>query len=316
MKGCEFGRVAVLMGGWSSEREISLKSGSAVLQALRRRGVDARGIDVGKDVTRQLQEGGYQRAFVMLHGRGGEDGVIQGVLESLGIPYTGSGVLGSALSMDKLRSKQVWKAVGLPTLPVVQLSGASGAEVIETLGLPLAVKPAREGSSIGISKVTEAGGLFPAWREAVRHDPLVIAEPWLEGGEYTVGILNGVALPVVRIEVTNGFYDFHAKYRAEDTRYYCPSGLPPEQEREMQHLALHAFEALGAEGWGRVDLLLDGQGKAWLMENNTLPGMTDHSLVPMAAKAAGMEFEELVWRILADSVEYRPAEAMDVRQRQ
>ncbi len=314
MKGCELGRVAVLMGGWSSERAISLKSGAAVLQALRHRGVDAHAVDVGPEVARQLQEGGYQRAFVMLHGRGGEDGVIQGLLEALGIPYTGSGVLGSALSMDKLRSKQVWQAAGLPTLPVVRLSGESGSEVIDRLGLPLAVKPAREGSSIGISKVTTAEGLLPAWREAARHDPLVIAEPWIEGEEYTVGILDGVALPVIRIEVGAGFYDYHAKYQAEDTRYHCPSGLPAKREEALQRLALEAFQALGAEGWGRVDLLLDGQGNAWLMENNTLPGMTDHSLVPMAARAAGMDFDELVWRILVDSLEYRPAEGMDVRQ--
>ncbi len=315
MKGCELGRVAVLMGGWSSERAISLKSGAAVLQALRHRGVDAHAVDVGPEVARQLQEGGYQRAFVMLHGRGGEDGVIQGLLEALGIPYTGSGVLGSALSMDKLRSKQVWQAAGLPTLPVVQLSGESGSEVIDRLGLPLAVKPAREGSSIGISKVTTAEGLLPAWREAARHDPLVIAEPWIEGEEYTVGILDGVALPVIRIEVGAGFYDYHAKYQAEDTRYHCPSGLPAEREEALQRLALEAFQALGAEGWGRVDLLLDRQGNTWLMENNTLPGMTDHSLVPMAARAAGMDFDELVWRILVDSLEYRPAEGMDVRQK-
>ncbi len=314
MKGRELGRVAVLMGGWSSEREISLKSGEAVLQALRHRGVDAHPVEVGRDVAHRLLEGGFQRAFVMLHGRGGEDGVIQGLLESLGIPYTGSGVLGSALSMDKLRSKRVWQAEGLPTLPLVRLGEKNGAEVIERLGLPLAVKPAREGSSIGISKVTDPDGLLPAWREAARHDPLVIAEPWIEGAEYTVGILNGVALPVIRIEVAAEFYDYHAKYRAEETRYHCPSGLSEAQEREMQQLALHAFEVLGGEGWGRVDLLRDGAGDVWLMESNTLPGMTDHSLVPMAAKAAGIDFDELVWRILVDSVEYRPVEGMDVRQ--
>ncbi len=315
MSGVDFGRVAVLMGGWSSEREVSLNSGTAVLQALQRKGVDAHGIDVGADVAQQLCEGEFQRAFVMLHGRGGEDGVIQGVLESLGIPYTGSGVLGSALSMDKVKSKQIWQAAGLPSLPFELLQADSDpAGVIERLGLPLAVKPAREGSSIGISKVTQPDQLLPAWRKAALYDAQVIVEPWLDGGEYTAAILNDRALPLIRIEVAGGFYDYHAKYQAQDTQYHCPCGLSAEREREIQQIALQAFRAVGATGWGRVDFLLDERGAAWLVENNTLPGMTGHSLVPMAAQAAGIGFDDLVWQILADSLAYRPAEKMDVHQ--
>ncbi len=310
-----FGKVAVLMGGWSSERAVSLNSGSAVLQALLRRGVDAHGIDVGPGVARQLSEGDYQRAFVMLHGRGGEDGVIQGVLESLGIPYTGSGVLGSALSMDKVKSKQIWQAAGLPALPFeLLLEESNPASVVERLGLPLAVKPAREGSSIGISKVTQPAQLLPAWREAARYDTQVLVEPWLDGGEYTAAILGDEELPLIRIEAAGEFYDYHAKYQAQDTCYYCPSGLPVERERELRQIALRAFRAVGAAGWGRVDFLLDEQGKAWLVENNTLPGMTDHSLVPMAAQAAGIGFDDLVVRILAESLEYRSREEMHVVQ--
>ncbi len=317
MNAQRFGRVAVLMGGWSSEREISLQSGAAVLQALRERGVDAHGIDVGADVALRLREGGFRRAFVMLHGRGGEDGVIQGLLEALGIPYTGSGVLGSALSMDKARSKRIWQALGLPAARFELLQADSDPEaVIERLGLPLAVKPVREGSSIGISKVERSEQLQPAWRAAARYDSQVMAEPWLEGGEYTVAILNGTALPAIRIEVAQGFYDYHAKYQAQDTRYHCPCGLPPEEEQELREIALQAFRALGASGWGRVDFLCDGAGRFWLMENNTLPGMTGHSLVPMAAREAGMEFGDLVWSILEGSLEYRAAEEMDVNRAQ
>ncbi len=315
MNAAEFGKVAVLMGGWSSERAVSLNSGAAVLGALRRQQVDAHGIDVGPDIAQRLCEGGYQCAFVMLHGRGGEDGVIQGVLEALGIPYTGSGVLGSALSMDKVHSKQIWQAAGLPSLPFELLQVDSDpATVVERLGLPLAVKPAREGSSIGISRVTQARQLLSAWEGAARYDAQVIVEPWLEGGEYTVAILGDELLPVIRIEVAGEFYDYRAKYQAQDTRYRCPCGLPAGCEQEIRQIALQAFRAVGATGWGRVDFLLDKQGKAWLMENNTLPGMTDHSLVPMAAQAAGIGFDQLVWRILAESREYRPAEQMDVHQ--
>jgi D-alanine-D-alanine ligase len=298
----EFGKVAVLMGGLSAERAVSLKSGAAVLAALQRRGVDVHGVDVGRDIVPVLAQGGFDRAFIILHGRGGEDGVIQGVLESLGIPYTGSGVLGSALSMDKVRSKQVWQALGLSTPPSILLQADSRwSEVAAELGLPMAVKPVREGSSIGTTRVDQLAQLEPAWREAARFDAQVMAEPWIEGEEYTVAILAGVALPVIRLETPHGFYDYKAKYEADDTRYHCPCGLGVEDETRLQSLALRAFEALGAYGWGRVDLMLDHKGRPWLLENNTAPGMTDHSLVPMAAKAAGMDFEDLVWRILAEA---------------
>jgi D-alanine-D-alanine ligase len=295
----EFGKVAVLMGGLSAEREVSLKSGAAVLAALQRRGVDAHGVDVGRDIVPVLAQGGFDRAFIALHGRGGEDGVIQGLLESLGLPYTGSGVLGSALSMDKVRTKQLWQAVGLPTPAGADLhAGTRWDEVVKTLGLPLAVKPVREGSSIGTTRVERLEQLEPAWRAAAQFDDRVMAEPWIQGPEYTVAILAGVALPVIRLETPRGFYDYNAKYEADDTRYHCPCGLDAEAESRLQALALRAFESLGAYGWGRVDVMVDGLGNPWLLENNTAPGMTDHSLVPMAARAAGIDFDELVWRIL------------------
>ena len=298
----QFGKVAVLMGGLSAEREISLKSGKAVLQALLNKGVNAQGIDAGHDVLQQLQAGGYDRVFNILHGRGGEDGVMQGALETLGIPYTGSGVLASALSMDKIRTKQIWAANQLPTLPFAQLFETSDfAEVASRLGLPLAVKPAREGSSIGVSKVVEVSQLPEAWRKAAELDPYVIAEPWVTGGEYTAAILGDEVLPLIRVETTAVFYDYEAKYFSNTTRYHCPCGLPPQREREIAEIALEAFRALDARGWGRIDLICDAEGNTWLLENNTVPGMTDHSLVPMAARQAGIEFDELVWRILETS---------------
>ena len=296
----EFGKVAVLMGGLSAERPVSLKSGAAVLAALQRRDVDAHGVDVGRDIVPVLAQGGFERAFNILHGRGGEDGVIQGVLETLGIPYTGSGVLGSALSMDKVRTKRIWQASGLPTPGFAYLDvNTHWDEVASSLGLPLAVKPVREGSSIGTTRVDRLEQLAPAWREAARFDDQVMAEPWIQGAEYTVAILAGEALPVIRLETPRGFYDYNAKYEADDTRYHCPCGLAADAEKTLQALALRAFDATGAYGWGRVDVMLDTQGNPWLLENNTAPGMTDHSLVPMAAKAAGMDFDELVWRILS-----------------
>jgi D-alanine-D-alanine ligase len=296
----DFGKVAVLMGGTSAERDVSLKSGAAVLAALQSAGVDAHGVDVGVDIAHVLQAGAYERAFIALHGRGGEDGVIQGLLNVLGIPFTGSGVLGSALSMDKVRSKQVWQAVGLPTLPFVVLDkDAQWEGVASGLGLPIAVKPAREGSSIGTTKVVRAEDLEPAWREAAQYDEVVMAEPWIEGGEYTVAILEGKALPVIRLETPHTFYDYAAKYEADDTQYHCPCGLDADFEASLQAMAVKAFNVLGASGWGRVDFMLDGKGQPWLLENNTVPGLTDHSLVPMAAKAAGISFEELVLQILA-----------------
>jgi D-alanine-D-alanine ligase len=298
----EFGKVAVLMGGQSAEREVSLKSGTAVVAALARRGVDVRGIDVGADIIPVLLAGGYDRVFIALHGRGGEDGVIQGVLENLGIPYTGSGVLGSALSMDKVRTKMLWQAAKLPTADFTLLDEQSPwGDIAAQLGLPLAVKPVHEGSSIGTARVESVSELPAAWRAAAQFDDLVMAEPWIDGAEYTVAILSGVALPVIRLETPRTFYDYTAKYSANDTRYLCPCGLDTQAESRLQALALEAFTVLGAEGWGRVDVMMDRQGRPWLLENNTVPGMTDHSLVPMAAAAAGIEFDELVWRILTEA---------------
>ncbi len=299
------GKVAVLMGGLSAERAVSLKSGAAVLAALQRRGVDAHGIDAGRDVLRRLDEGDYQRVFIALHGRGGEDGVIQGALEVLGLPYTGSGVLGSALSMDKLRTKQVWIGAGLPTPEYVRLEAATdSAEAIAAVGLPVMVKPVREGSSIGMTKVTDAGDLHAAWQRAAEYDDCVIAERWISGAEYTATVLSGEVLPLIRLETPREFYDYEAKYHADSTRYLCPCGLPAEREQALQALALRAFQAVGASGWGRVDFLLDQQGAPWFIELNSVPGMTDHSLVPMAARAAGIDFDALVWRILLTSLQH------------
>lgn len=298
----QFGRVAVLYGGWSAEREVSLKSGRAVLEALRARGVDAHGIDAGRDVVELLKTGGFERAFIVMHGRGGEDGVIQGALELIGLPYTGSGVLASALGMDKLRTKQLWLGAGLPTPAFRVLESMADAEAAaRELGLPLMVKPALEGSSIGMSKVRTAADLPAAFAKAAGFGP-VLAEQCIEGGEYTVAILGSRALPPIRLETSHDFYDFEAKYLADDTRYHCPCGLPPEAEAELKSLALAAFRAVGASGWGRVDVMRDGAGRFWLLEINTVPGMTDHSLVPMAARADGMDFGELVLAILATTL--------------
>jgi len=294
------GKVAVLMGGLSAEREVSLRSGAAVLAALQRQNIDAHDVDVGHDIVPVLLEGRFDCAFIALHGRRGEDGVIQGVLETLNIPYTGSGVLGSALSMDKVRSKQVWQAAGLPTPAFAALNADSDwSAVIDGLGLPLAVKPVHEGSSLGATCVQRPEDLEPAWRSAVEFDAAVMAEPWVIGEEYTVGILGNEALPVIRLETPREFYDYEAKYNADDTRYHCPGGLPAAREQQLQALALDAFAALGATGWGRIDFMLDKKGEPWLLENNTVPGLTDHSLVPMAAQAAGMSFDELVLHILS-----------------
>jgi len=297
-----FGRVAVLMGGGSAEREISLRSGQAVLAALQRQGVDAQALDPAETPLEALLEGGYEHVFIMLHGRGGEDGVMQGALERLGLPYTGSGVLGSALGMDKYRSKALWQGLGLPTPAFRLLRGAADLAAAGELGLPLMIKPAREGSSLGMDKVEQGAALEAAWRQAREYDPLVLAEQWIEGAEYTVGILGQRALPLIRLETPRSFYDYQAKYSADTTRYHCPCGLAGPQEQALQELALQAFEAVGASGWGRVDLMLDAAGRPWLIEVNTVPGMTDHSLVPMAAQAAGIDFDELVLRILASSL--------------
>ena len=305
-----FGRVAVLFGGSSAEREVSLKSGGQVLAGLRRRGVDAHPVDPAEGGLQPLLDGGYDRVFIVLHGRGGEDGVIQGALEALGLPYTGSGVLASALSMDKLRCKQVFLGAGLPT-PAFELLDAhcDWHGVAARLGLPLFVKPALEGSSIGISKVTAPDALEAAWRAAARYDDTVLAEQFCGGAEYTVALLGATALPAIRLETPHDFYDYDAKYLADDTRYHCPCGLPAEEEARLLRLAERAFAAVGGRGWGRVDLMLDGAGRAQLLEVNTVPGMTDHSLVPMAARAAGIEFDELVVRILATTL--APTEGRD-----
>jgi D-alanine-D-alanine ligase len=296
----EFGKVAVLLGGRSAEREISLKSGGAVLAALQRAGVDAHGFDPAERDLAELKQQGFARVFIALHGRYGEDGTVQGALELLGIPYTGSGVMASALGMDKWRTKLLWQAVGLP-VPEYELldAGSDFAAVEMKLGLPLFVKPAREGSSIGITKVKVAGGLKAAYEEAARHDDLVIAERAITGGEYTVGILGDEALPAIRIVPATEFYDYEAKYFRDDTQYRCPCGLPPEQERAIQAEARKAFDVVGCKGWGRVDFLMDEAGRHYFLEVNTAPGMTDHSLVPMAARARGMSFEALVMNILA-----------------
>ena len=303
----DFGRVAVLMGGWSAEREISLRSGAAVLAALERAGVQAEGVDVQRAELTALA--GFDRAFVALHGRGGEDGVIQGVLEAMAIPYTGSGVMGCALSMDKLRSKQLWLAQGLPTPDYCWLRETVDlAPAVARLGLPLVVKPSREGSSIGISKVESETELVTAWHEARELDGRVMAEAWVDGGEYTAAVLHGEVLPMIRLETPNTFYDYQAKYDSDQTRYLCPCGLDAATEARIGELCLRAFEGLDASGWGRVDFMLDGAGEPWLLELNAVPGMTDHSLVPMAAKAAGMDFETLVWAILETSLEINAEE--------
>ncbi len=302
MKAADFGRVAVLLGGTSAEREVSLKSGRAVLEALLSKGVDAHAVDACVHVVEHLKAGGYDRAFIALHGRGGEDGVIQGALELIGLPYTGSGVLASALGMDKLRTKQLWLGAGLPTPAFRVLHSADDAvSAGRELALPLMVKPALEGSSIGMSKVHRAEDLPAAFAQASGFGP-VLAEQFIHGEEYTVAILGEQALPPIRLETPHDFYDFDAKYLANDTRYLCPCGLSPEDEATLQRLALDAFRAVGAEGWGRVDVMRDADGQFWLLEINTVPGMTDHSLVPMAARATGMDFAELVWRILSLSL--------------
>ena len=295
----DFGKVAVLFGGRSAEREVSLKSGAAVLAALQRSGVDAHGFDPAIQDLHTLLDEGYRSVFIALHGRYGEDGTVQGALELMGIPYTGSGVLASALAMDKWRTKLVWQAANLPIPAYEMLTADSDFDaVVGRLGLPLFVKPANEGSSVGISKVTQAGELRKAYEEAVKHDKLVIVESFIGGGEYTAAILGGQALPVIKIEPANEFYDYDAKYLRDDTRYLCPCGLLPEQEAKIQLLAQQAFTLIGGEGWGRVDFLMDEAGNPYLLEINTSPGMTDHSLVPMAARQSGMSFEQLVLRVL------------------
>ncbi|HEX7112380.1 MAG TPA: D-alanine--D-alanine ligase [Mizugakiibacter sp.] len=297
----QFGRVAVAMGGTSAEREVSLDSGRNVLAALKARGVDAHAIDGIPALLDALRAGHFARVFNILHGRGGEDGVLQGALQSLGVPYTGSGVLGSALTMDKVRTKQVWIALGLPTPTFVAFRrGEDIRAAIAAIGLPAIVKPSHEGSSVGISRVRSEADLATAVELAARYDGELLVEQLIEGDELTVGILDGEALPSIRIVPKGGFYDYHAKYVAEDTQYLCP-GLEGKAEADVRALALRAFQAAGAGGWGRVDVMRNRDGRLFLLEVNTTPGMTSHSLVPKAARAVGIEFETLCWRILETS---------------
>nr|WP_314876584.1 D-alanine--D-alanine ligase [uncultured Pseudomonas sp.] len=301
-----FGRVAVLYGGKSAEREVSLKSGEAVIGALQSAGVDVVAIDVGDDLLERLQREKIDRAFIILHGRGGEDGSMQGLLECLGIPYTGSGILASALAMDKLRTKQVWQSLGIPTPRHAVLASeqdciAAGTE----LGFPLIVKPAHEGSSIGMAKVNSTQELVAAWQDAANYDSQVLVEQWIHGPEFTIAVLRGQVLPPIALGTPHVFYDYDAKYIANDTQYRIPCGLDSAKEQELIDLTARACDAIGIEGWGRLDVMQDEQGRFWLLEVNTAPGMTDHSLVPMAARAAGLDFQQLVLAILAASVETR-----------
>lgn len=298
VNGAKFGRVAVMFGGNSAEREVSLKSGGAVLAALLRAGVDAHAFDPAERPLAALRDEGFGRVFIALHGRGGEDGCLQGALELMGIPYTGSGVLASALSMDKWRSKLCWQAAGLPVPECVVLTAESDwPAVVARLGLPLFVKPANEGSSIGISKVKSLAELPAAYELAAKYDSLVLAEKFIAGQEVQFPILGDEVLPSIRIETPHEFYDYEAKYLADDTRYICP-GLSVAEEQRLAGLVLRSFQVLGCRGWGRVDLMLDAGGEPYFLEMNTAPGMTDHSLVPMAARQAGLSFEQLVVKVL------------------
>ena len=299
----KYGRVGVLYGGTSAEREISLISGSSVIGALQRSGVDLVAIDVGADLLQQLPQLSLTRVLIMLHGPGGEDGSLQGALQFLGLPYTGSGVFASALAMDKLHSKQFWQGVGLPTARFAVLNDSTDWQgTLDALGGVVMVKPSHEGSSLGMTRADSAAELKKAWVEAAALDSSVIAEQWISGAEYTVAVLNGEVLPPIKLETDHSFYDYNAKYLADDTRYLCPCGLDQDREAELKELALAAFNSLGCSGWGRVDVMCDQAGNFQLLEVNTVPGMTDHSLVPMAAKAAGYSFDELVLKILDTSL--------------
>ncbi len=299
-------KVAVLFGGTSAEREVSLQSGAAVLAGLRESGIDAHAVDTKTFAVTGLKDEGFSKVFIALHGRGGEDGTLQGVLEHLDLPYTGSGVMASALTMDKFRTKLVWEALGLPVSPFVALNKKDLAEAgqgalgdkIRALGLPLIVKPSREGSSVGMSKVNAPEELLPALEEAFRHDDDLLIEKWLSGPEYTVAIVGDQVMPSIRIQPAGIFYDYQAKYISDETKYFCPSGLDAQQEQQLADLALQAYRALDCSGWGRVDVMQDSEGNFNLLEVNTSPGMTSHSLVPMAAKQAGLSFPQLVARIL------------------
>jgi D-alanine-D-alanine ligase len=300
-----FGKVAVMLGGTSAERPVSLNSGNAVLAALMRQGIDAHAFDPANRNLGDLISGEFDRIFIALHGRYGEDGCMQGALELLNLPYTGSGVMASAIGMDKWRTKLLWRAAGLPTADWdILVADSDFAAIEKRLGLPIFVKPAREGSSIGMSKVTQAGTLKAAFDTAVEHDALVLAEKFIDGAEFTVGILGTTALPLIRLQPAKekDFYDFEAKYLRDDTEYHCPAGLPDAQEMALRQLALDAFRLVEGRGWGRVDLMLDSLGNPYLLEVNTSPGMTDHSLVPMAARVAGLSFDQLCVAILEQTL--------------
>ena len=299
----KFGKVAVLLGGKSAEREVSLDSGTAVLEALVRSGVNAEAFDPQERSVTELVN--YDRAFVVLHGRGGEDGQIQGALEWLNIPYTGTGVQGSAIGMDKVKTKQVWQGSELPTAPYrIVTKNSNAQEIVSALDLPLIIKPVHEGSSIGMSKVEKVEDFADAIAKATEHDAVVMAEKWITGREFTIVILNGQALPVIRLQPPEdvAFYDYEAKYQRNDVEYGIPCGLSESEEKELQALALRAFQAVGASGWGRIDAMQDEQGKFWLLEVNTVPGMTSHSLVPKAAAAIGYSFDALCVAILEQTL--------------
>ena len=298
----QFGKVAVLMGGKAAEREISLISGQAVLDALLTQGVNAVVVDTQTDAVGQLQSGGFNRAFNVLHGRGGEDGVIQGVLETLAIPYTGSGVMGSSITMDKYRTKLIWQGLGIPTPGFAMVSSDADLDAASELGFPLMVKPVHEGSSIGMAYVENRNQLEKAWVNARQYDSQVMVEQWVTGKEYTVSMLGDQVLPMIRLKTENRFYDYQAKYESDNTQYLIPCGLDQQQEKEFGLLAKTAFDTTGASGWGRVDMMVDENGGPWFIEVNSVPGMTSHSLVPMAANAVGINFEQLVWAILEQTV--------------
>ncbi len=297
-------KVAVLFGGTSAEREVSLNSGAAVLAGLKEAGVDAHPIDPKEYPVAQLKADGFDKVFIALHGRGGEDGTLQGVLEFLGLPYTGSGVMASALTMDKLRTKLLWQGANLPVSPYValqseELTQVDPQKIVARLGLPLIVKPSSEGSSVGMNKVNAVEELIPALENAFLHDTCVLVEKWLSGPEFTVAILGGDVLPSIRIQPAGVFYDYQAKYLSDETQYFCPSGLNDEKEQALRALAMSAYRAVGCRGWGRVDVMQDSDGQFYLLEVNTAPGMTNHSLVPMAARESGLSFSQLVVKILA-----------------
>lgn len=298
-----FGRVAVLMGGWSAERQVSLWSGEAVLAALKQRGVDAHGVDATRESILGLRAAGFERAFIILHGGAGEDGTVQAALELQGIPYTGSGVAGSAVKMNKMTAKRVWLAEKLPTAPFLELaSEAEARAAARRFRFPFVIKPAAEGSSVGVTIVKKPAQVAGAFRLARGEGRAVMAEKFIQGAELSVPVLDERALPSIRIVPAGEFYDFHAKYIAEDTQYHCPSGLPAAVEKRLAAISVRAFQLVGARGWGRVDFIVEKSGRPWLLELNTIPGMTSHSLVPMGARAAGMSFDTLCWAILETSM--------------